>query len=255
MPSQEITCLDAALRFIGIASSSEWIELSPWSENRPQDLRDLWKVQLKTPFAKRTVEFSMGTGHNGSEPEPSDILESLLSDASFASFDLEEFCEELSYSMDSASERQSAKRAWLGCKSSAKKLDALLGPLAEPVKNRDARALFLAALGAAQDRPALAKPAPQRGKWGLMALAAFSAHPESIAAATLQGRTVSEEGGIDLIELCSSREEQFGHSDDEELEDDAKASIRALLEREALLADTPSKAPSRSSSKKASSAL
>ena len=80
---------------------------------------DHWRVTLRHVGRSMTLTFSMGSGHNGAEPQVADVLDCLLSDyTSFANYvDFEEWALELGYSPYSrkaervykATLRQSAK--------------------------------------------------------------------------------------------------------------------------------------------------
>lgn len=240
-PDEEINAISAVARFLGVSAQSEWIDRRPWEGNFKAE-RDVWRVRLKTPLGSASLQYSLGIGHAGREPDALETLESLVLDMSYGDQDFEEFFSDMHGRLEEADPEtvSAAKKTWRACQRGSKIVRRLLGPLLEPAMDSDPEdpaALFAAALALCESKPSLARPKPAQGKWGLMALAAFCSDPDSIAQAALLGRSVSEEAGLDLPSLCSARE-SFSSKGPEESEREAlaRAAIIALSEREALLA-------------------
>lgn len=256
MSQDAIPAWEAASRFLGPRISAEWSGRGRWDESDPRSgLRDTWRVRLRTPLGSATVLYSQGEGYGGEPPsDPIRLIESLVSDSDVADLSFEDFFSDFHGRADEADpdELRRAEKTWRACRKSRKALERVLGPLFAPsFDGESALPLFEAALALCRERPALAKPDPARGKWGLMALAAYSSHPDSIASAALLGRSVAEESGLDLPSLASSFE-PFSSKSPEELaeESDARLALAALSEREAL-----SRAPRARSARSRRSAL
>lgn len=86
---------------------------------------DHWRVTLRRPGnRKMTVYFSMGSGHNGKEPDAADVLDCLASDASGVenSQSFEDWCSEYGYNTDS----RKAHRTYTICKREAERLRKFL---------------------------------------------------------------------------------------------------------------------------------
>jgi hypothetical protein len=86
---------------------------------------DHWKCHLRAGRSRMTVHFSMGVGHNGREPELSNVLGCLASDASGVenASGFEDWCAEYGYDTDS----RKAERTFRACEREAKRLQAFLG--------------------------------------------------------------------------------------------------------------------------------
>ena len=78
---RDMQTLDSIIRELGITATAEWTDRNP---NMDVEDMDHWKVTLrrKNPRRQMTVYFSMGYGHNGSEPTVEDVIDCLASDAS-----------------------------------------------------------------------------------------------------------------------------------------------------------------------------
>jgi hypothetical protein len=72
-----------------------------------------------------TVHFSKGLGHEGTPPEPLEVMECLQMDASLmdGTRDFDDFCDSLGYDPDS----RSAERVYEACKSQTERLRVFLG--------------------------------------------------------------------------------------------------------------------------------
>lgn len=75
------------------------------------------------------VPFHHGTGIKTSEITPAKVLMSVVEDARYAGLSLEEFVDELGYSMDTFDERREAARVHTACKKSRDKLDAVFASI------------------------------------------------------------------------------------------------------------------------------
>jgi hypothetical protein len=87
---------------------------------------DHWRCQIRRNGDKRrslTTLFSMGSGHNGAEPELRRVLDCLASDAQGAEEVFVDWCRDLGYDTDSVR----AVRTYKACKATYKKLQHFLG--------------------------------------------------------------------------------------------------------------------------------
>jgi hypothetical protein len=89
--------------------------------------RDDWKTTLHLQRRRMTVQFHMGLGHKGKEPEVTDVLGCMVMDAqSIEDTDsFEDWADELGYDPDS----RKAERIYKATQTEANKLRRLLGDL------------------------------------------------------------------------------------------------------------------------------
>lgn len=91
-----------------IASEGLTMTVTPTDHNPnmdgSSDRMDHWRCVLRTaqyPRRRMTVVFSMGSGHNGQEPELAAVLDCLASDASTLESSFEDWCADFGYDPDS----------------------------------------------------------------------------------------------------------------------------------------------------------
>ena len=84
---------------------------------------DHWRVTLRYGKSRMSLNFSMGFGLNGREPDVAGVLECLLSDSTACDQDFHEFCREFGYEEDS----RTAERIYKACVRSGERLRAFLG--------------------------------------------------------------------------------------------------------------------------------
>ena len=91
----------------------------------PEDFwaHDAWTVTLRRQGKRLTVPFFMGTAYNGTQPKAWEVLECLLSDASSADRNFEEWCSEFGDDPDS----RKSERTYRACCRTRKRLVAWLG--------------------------------------------------------------------------------------------------------------------------------
>lgn len=116
--------LDEFIRCAFITATATQVNSNP---NMLDDFAgaDHWRVTLRRPGnRKMTVYFSMGSAHNGKEPEVADVLDSLASDASGIenARSFEDWCGEYGYDTDS----RKAHRTYTICKREAERLQKFL---------------------------------------------------------------------------------------------------------------------------------
>lgn len=106
-----------------IELESEYIGNAAW---RPfsSHRSDKWEASLYRGEAKISVDFYLGEGHEGREPEIKEVIYALLNDSYAGSLSFHGFCREFGYNTDS----MRAFATWEGCKVSAEKLGKLFSP-------------------------------------------------------------------------------------------------------------------------------
>lgn len=77
-------------------ASVPWHKRDEWQQKSTD-----WRVTLAYQGRRMTLDFWMGSGHNGTAPDACDVINSLVSDASLADNDFEDFCSECGYDTDS----------------------------------------------------------------------------------------------------------------------------------------------------------
>lgn len=94
---------------------------------------DKWDVELyyNDTDEEIKVEYRMGTGHHGAEPEKEDVIQSLFIDSEAEDLSFEEWCSELGMNDDSIK----ALKIYKDCKQNAKKLRQLLGHDYEAIRD------------------------------------------------------------------------------------------------------------------------
>lgn len=120
-----VETLKAFANRIALRAESAWADANPHMDGG-QDMTH-WKVTLRARIdgkARRmTVPFSMGMAHHG-EPDPIDVLDCLVSDASGAYQDFETWASDLGFDPDS----RKAERTYRTVVRQTKRLRAFLGP-------------------------------------------------------------------------------------------------------------------------------
>jgi hypothetical protein len=97
--------IDQLIATLGITMTAQPTDHNP--NMADSERMDHWRITLRRSNPRRslTLTFSMGSGHNGAEPETADVLECLASDA--AGFEnatgFEDWAEEYGYDPDSRS--------------------------------------------------------------------------------------------------------------------------------------------------------
>lgn len=88
-------------------------------------VQDDWKVTLHFGRRRMTVDYHMGSGHNGAEPTVNDVLDNLLSDASGVdnAQDFADWASEYGYDEDS----RKAEQMYKACQREAAKVRRFLG--------------------------------------------------------------------------------------------------------------------------------
>ncbi len=88
------------------------------------DRMDHWKVRFTRPGRSMTTYFSMGSGHNGRQPDTGEVLECLASDAAGIenARNFDDWCAEYGYDTDS----RKAHRTYTICQREASKLKRFL---------------------------------------------------------------------------------------------------------------------------------
>lgn len=86
---------------------------------------DHWRCKLKCARRQMSLIFSMGTGHNGKEPDLKGVLDCLASDSTGIenARDFEDWASEYGFNTDS----RKAERTYKICQGQAKRLRQLLG--------------------------------------------------------------------------------------------------------------------------------
>lgn len=106
-----------------VVIESEYIGDAAW---RPFSTHrsDKWEASLYRGEAKIFVEFYLGEGHNGREPELKEVVYALLNDSYAGSLIFDDFCSEFGYDTDS----RRAFATWEDCERHARKLRVLFSP-------------------------------------------------------------------------------------------------------------------------------
>ena len=106
-----------------IEIESEYIGNAAW---RPfsSHRSDKWEVSLYRGESKISVDFHLGEGNDGREPEPIEVIYSLLCDGQAGSLSFEDFCSDFGYDTDS----RRAYATWEACGVNAGKLRVLFAP-------------------------------------------------------------------------------------------------------------------------------
>ena len=106
-----------------IEIESEYIGNAAW---RPfsSHRSDKWEVSLYRGENKIFVEFHLGEGCEGREPELKEVIYALLNDSYAGSIRFEDFCSEFGYDTDS----RRAFATWEACKVTREKLGKLFSP-------------------------------------------------------------------------------------------------------------------------------
>ena len=104
-----------------VRATSEWADTNPHMSDMPPGSSH-WRVTLRYQGRQMTVPFSMGPAHSH-EPEAAEVLECLLSDASGADEDFENWAADLGYDPDS----RKAERIYKTVQRQTLKLSRLLG--------------------------------------------------------------------------------------------------------------------------------
>lgn len=85
---------------------------------------DGWTCVLRYANRQMTIPFYMGRGHNGAEPEVSDVLDCLFSDADGVDgVEFEDWASDYGYDTDS----RKAERVYAACRRTRRHLLRLLG--------------------------------------------------------------------------------------------------------------------------------
>jgi hypothetical protein len=107
-----------------ITCKSVWVDNKsrPWEKQDPKYIQDHWKVTFSMEGRRMTVDFWMGSGHNGKSPEADGVLDCLASDSHCSSMSFEDFCSEFGYDTDS----RNAERTWKACRHNTNRLQKFL---------------------------------------------------------------------------------------------------------------------------------
>jgi hypothetical protein len=94
---------------------------------------DHWRCTLRYAGRRMSLVYSMGSGHNGKEPQAKAVLECLFLDASGidSARDFSDWCFEYGYDTDS----RRAERIYKACQSTAVRLRKLLGDDYDAIRN------------------------------------------------------------------------------------------------------------------------
>ena len=98
---------------------SEHIGNAVWGADKWRT--DKWEVSLYRGEAKIMIEFHLGVGNNGRQPDLKEVIYALLSDGYAGSLSFEDFCSDFGYDTDS----RKAFATWEACKESGEKLGKL----------------------------------------------------------------------------------------------------------------------------------
>lgn len=85
---------------------------------------DKWEVTLYRGESKITVEFHLGEGREGREPELKEVILALLNDSQAGELSFEDFCSHCGYDTDS----RRAYATWEVCGRTREKLGVLFSP-------------------------------------------------------------------------------------------------------------------------------
>ena len=101
------------------------IKVKPRLFNPNIDSEDMdhWTVYLNVGGRRMNFAYSMGSGHNGKEPDLEGVLECLASDVSCSQGTFKEFCSDLGYNEDS----RKAEKIYLACRRIKQGLVRLVG--------------------------------------------------------------------------------------------------------------------------------
>lgn len=103
--------------FEGLKVSATWVDT-----DRKWGLADVWRVTISRNGKRMQVPFTQGSAYKGKPPTAETVLESLVSDASCAQEDFEDFCSNFGYDVDS----REAYKTWKACQSINERLPKIL---------------------------------------------------------------------------------------------------------------------------------
>jgi hypothetical protein len=84
---------------------------------------DAWKVTLTYGDRQATIDYGMGTAHEGKEPTLDEVLYAIQSDSRAGDDSFDEFCDAFGYDTDS----RKAYADWEACKAQRKTVARLFG--------------------------------------------------------------------------------------------------------------------------------
>ena len=127
--------IEDEVKRIGLRITSEYADHNPSMDDSAN--MDHYRVTLRRKDGDQrrtlTIHFSKGYGHKGAEPTAAEVIDCLLSDASGADQDFEDWASDLGFDTDS----RKAERIYTACVRIAAKLRRFLGDDYEAFQNAE----------------------------------------------------------------------------------------------------------------------
>lgn len=193
-----------------IRSRSELVEpscKSPWGSGH----MNKWRCSISFGGKSKRFDFFTGSGISiDSPPSTSDLLSSIVSDASSGSSDLDDFANEFYDGVVTAK----VSKAWRACKKSEEDMDRIFSGepvLLDALRSFNSETVLEAVLAKSEDDPSFLNPCPKNGRTlGYLHAAIWLSNQEHALRAIEMGADPFAKGsGFSAIELALFASKKF----------------------------------------------